>query len=114
MFWCFLSQLRFGAKFASNKTGIVYNNQIADSYTLSSPWRKFSWSEENAPRPCSRPLSAMVPTILTDEDGNVRMVIGASGGTKITLSVAWVSCMKVASNSWKCIVVHIWNYESYC
>ena len=83
---------RFGAKFASEKTGIVYNNEIADAYTLSSPWRKFSWSEENAPRPRSRPLSAMAPTILTDDDGNVRMVIGASGGAKITSSVAWVSC----------------------
>ena len=104
MLLCFLSQSRFGAKFGSSKTGIVYNNQIADSHILSSPWRKFSWSEENAPRPCSRPLSAMVPTILTDEEGNVRMVIGASGGTKITLSVAWVSCIKVASSSLKRII----------
>ena len=82
--------LRFGALFSSEKTGIIYNNQIADSFTVSSPWRKFSWSEENAPRPGARPLSSMVPVIITDENGDVRMVIGGSGGSRITLSVAWV------------------------
>eukprot|EP00795_Rhopilema_esculentum_P015621 gene15621-6904_t len=86
---------KFGALFSSKKTGIVYNNEIGDAHTLSSPWRKFTWSEENAPRPGSRPLSAMVPTILTDENGDVRMVIGGSGGSKITLSVAWVIMMKL-------------------
>lgn len=35
-------------------------------------------------------MSSMSPTIITDTKGNVKLVIGSAGGTKITTAVAMV------------------------
>lgn len=41
-------------------------------------------------KPFKRPLSSMCPTIIMDENGDVQMIIGASGGLKIPTSIAQV------------------------
>ena len=49
-----------------------------------------SLSPHNYPDPQARPLSNMCPTILTDNNGVVQLVIGASGGKMIPTAVSQV------------------------
>ncbi|XP_065055046.1 glutathione hydrolase 1 proenzyme-like [Rhopilema esculentum] len=79
----------FGAKFRSLTSGIIFNNELADFFTNAS-YSGYSWPKANAPGPGKRPLSSTCPSIIVDENGDVVMVVGASGGTRITLSTAWV------------------------
>ncbi|XP_056313956.1 glutathione hydrolase 1 proenzyme-like [Danio aesculapii] len=68
-------------------SGIIFNDQMADF--IDSDMK----SEANKIEPGKRPLSSMCPTIIFDKDDSkkkVRMVVGGSGGTTITTSVAQV------------------------
>lgn len=42
-----------------------------------------------------RPLSSMCPAVFVDTKGDVRFIVGAAGGTKISSGVAWVSLRKL-------------------
>jgi gamma-glutamyltranspeptidase/glutathione hydrolase/leukotriene-C4 hydrolase len=48
-------------------------------------------SMPNYIRPGKRPMSSMSPIIILDKTNNVRLVLGASGGSRIISSVAQVA-----------------------
>ena len=74
----------FGAG-AVTSTGIVLNNEMND---FSAPGITNAFglppSPANFVEPGKKPLSSQSPTIVLDNNGTVRAVLGASGGTKIT------------------------------
>ncbi|XP_788289.4 glutathione hydrolase 1 proenzyme [Strongylocentrotus purpuratus] len=78
----------FGCKDASMSTGIILNNHLRNFYfdTKYQTWTL----PANQLSPGKRPLSTMGPTIVIGTEGDVKMVIGASGGFRIPTSVAWV------------------------
>lgn len=82
----------FGSKFAGKHTGIIYNNQMDD---FSSPnlvnFFGLEPSETNYIKPGKRPMSSMSPIIILDKSENIRLVLGASGGSKIITAVAQVA-----------------------
>lgn len=78
------------------ESGIIYNNELADYFTNDSYKSFFGNGTSKAPMynlpgGGRRPLSSTCPSIITNEKGDVIMVVGGSGGTRITLSTAWVS-----------------------
>ena len=82
---------RFGSLFRSNLTGIIYNNQMADFDIPNDTKIDGVYpSEVNFPEPGKRPFSSMSPAILTNDTGDVQLIIGASGGKRITTAVSLV------------------------
>ncbi|CAD5223806.1 unnamed protein product [Bursaphelenchus okinawaensis] len=80
----------FGAGIQSPSLGIVWNDEMDD---FSTPGQDngfgFAPSPENFIKPGKRPMSSMSPMVIYDEETlDVKMVIGASGGSKIISAVA--------------------------
>ena len=100
---CFLG--RFGCKYRSNVTGIIYNNEMADFDTPenNTVYGLFP-SPFNFPEPGKRPFSSISPAILVNEDGKVQLVIGASGGKRITTAVSLVCTMTQCFESMNVVV----------
>lgn len=74
-----------GAMIRSQKTGIILNDEMDD---FSTPGVINSYglraSPSNYIAPGKRPLSSMCPTVVTDRHGDVRVVAGSAGGSRIT------------------------------
>ena len=80
--------LSFGSKVMDARTGIILNNEM-DDFSSPNVTNAFGLrpTRNNFIRPGKRPLSSAVPTIV-ERDGRLEMVVGASGGSKITTAVA--------------------------
>ena len=75
----------------SSTNGIIFNDEMDDfSIPEIDSDNQFRITEPNYIQPGKRPLSSMTPTILVNSDKSVRMIVGASGGARITTSVAQV------------------------
>ena len=81
---------RFGAKRIGERTGMVLNNQMDDFSTPGSTNAfGFQASPSNYIEPGKRPMSSMSPTvILNRRTGDVAMVIGGTGGSRIISGMA--------------------------
>ncbi|KAL5477193.1 hypothetical protein EMCRGX_G023948 [Ephydatia muelleri] len=78
----------FGSLICSRKSGIIFNDGMDDFGT---PSKECSTCQiPNYIQPGKRPQSSMSPTIMLDKNGKVKMVVGASGGSKIPTGVLQV------------------------
>ncbi|KAF6021148.1 GGT1 [Bugula neritina] len=83
----------WGSKRMGKRTGIIFNNLMDDFSMPDKPsWSNDSWvapsNSANWIEPGKRPLSSMSPTVVVDQNGDVVMVTGGSGGSKIITATA--------------------------
>lgn len=83
--------IRFGCKIISRRTGILLNDEMDDfSVPGQTNFYGLHASPANFIAPGKTPVSSVCPSILVNADGDVEMVIGAAGGSKVTTLVATV------------------------
>ncbi|KAF6211826.1 hypothetical protein GE061_012341 [Apolygus lucorum] len=83
--------LYFGAGFTSKRTGILLNS-VMDDFSIPGITNYFDFfpSSRNYVEPGKKPMSSACPTIVVDSNGDVKIVLGASGGSRIITSMAWI------------------------
>jgi len=79
----------FGAGVVAAGTGIVLNNEMDDFSIAPGVPNLYGLVGGNANAIAARktPLSSMTPTIVTDAEGNLQLVVGAPGGSTIITTV---------------------------
>ena len=71
---------------------MIFNDEMDDfSYPSRGKTGSYRQTGINYIEPGKRPLSSMAPTIILDDNDKVRMIVGGSGGFKITTAIAQVS-----------------------
>lgn len=82
----------FGCGTTGNRTGIVFNSGIDDfSFPGQVNYFGLPASPSNFIEPHKQAVTSMAPVIVVDRNGQVRIVLGATGGTKIPTAIAMVS-----------------------
>ena len=75
-----------------NRTGIFFNNEMDDFSTPNTEnYFNVYASPSNYIVPGKRPMSSMSPTIVLDKNGDMVLVVGSSGGTRIISGTLEVS-----------------------
>lgn len=82
----------FGIGQTGKRTGIIFNTGMNDFAVPNMPnYFGLPPSPGNFIRPKKRAMSSMSPSILArTSNGDVQLIIGASGGTKIPTAITWV------------------------
>lgn len=80
--------LLFGSLVHDPETGVIFNNEM-DDFAQESKCNSFQLAASlyNLIEPLKRPLSSAAPTIVLNEVGAPDLVIGASGGSRITTAI---------------------------
>ncbi|XP_055526698.1 glutathione hydrolase 1 proenzyme-like isoform X6 [Wyeomyia smithii] len=80
-----------GAMIRSPSTGIILNDEM-DDFSIPGTINSYGLraSPSNYIVPGKRPLSSMCPTIVIDTNGDVRIIAGSAGGSKITTATLLV------------------------
>lgn len=80
--------LIFGSRVMDVETGVILNDEMDDTSTPGVP-NAFGLAPSpfNYPDAGKRPLSSTCPTIIETEDGEIEMILGGSGGSRIFSSV---------------------------
>ncbi|XP_031630492.1 glutathione hydrolase 1 proenzyme-like [Contarinia nasturtii] len=81
----------FGIQQTGKRTGIIFNNGMGDFAVKNfKDYYGLPPSPSNFIAPGKRPTSSVSPTIVTDDNGEVRLVAGAAGGVKIITAMAMI------------------------
>ncbi|CAF1183876.1 unnamed protein product [Adineta steineri] len=89
----------FGSMIVGEETGIIYNNEMNDfSISTKENYHGLKFSKNNFISPGKRPISSQSPLIIIDNNKQIRLVIGASGGSKILTSIAHVTLLNLLFN----------------
>ncbi|CAF4311079.1 unnamed protein product, partial [Rotaria sp. Silwood2] len=92
--------LYFGSKVVGPETDIIYNDEM-DDFSTPNTTNAFGVpaSPANYIAPGKRPVSSMAPLIIMEKHNQrIQQVLGASGGTRITTSIAQVSMLNLWFN----------------
>lgn len=78
-----------GAKVRSRQTGFILNDQM-DDFALPGTVNSYGIpaSPANYIKPGKRPMSSTCPSIVLDSSGDVQLVVGAAGGSRIPTAMA--------------------------
>lgn len=81
--------ISLGAKVRSTQTGIILNDEMDD---FSTPGVVNTYGIRASPtnyiRPGKIPMSSMCPCLILNNDGDIKLLVGGAGGSKITTAVA--------------------------
>ncbi|XP_016962910.1 glutathione hydrolase 1 proenzyme isoform X4 [Drosophila biarmipes] len=80
----------FGSGLIGSRTGIVLNNGMND-FSVENNFFGLPPSQVNKIEPHKRAMSSQSPVLLADKAGDIRLVIGAAGGSRIIPAVVEVA-----------------------